>query len=108
MPSQRGRALAVLLAVAAGAAGQTPAVTQYQLTTGVNPSQAGTVSPPGGTFDAGTTVAVSAQAFNGYRFISWSGPVDSPFTSDARVVMSGPVTVVANFVQLLPPPELSP
>jgi hypothetical protein len=48
--------------------------TQYSLTTSVNPSEGGTVSPSGiNWFDSGQSVSISAAANTGYTFIRWFG-----------------------------------
>lgn len=48
---------------------------QFTLTVSVNPSGAGTVSfsPPGGSYDSGTSVTLTASANSGYTFDNWSG-----------------------------------
>jgi hypothetical protein len=47
------------------------AVKQYTLTLNRNPSNGGTVSG-GGTYNAGTSVRVSASPNSGWRFVRWS------------------------------------
>ena len=43
------------------------------LTVTASPSEGGSVSPPGGTYDAGTTVEVTATANTDYSFSGWAG-----------------------------------
>ena len=78
-------------------------VQQYQLTTTVSPAGAGTVSPaPGGYYNAGTPVALSATAASSYVFENWSTTANGTLTNPtnpttATVSLSGPATVTANF-----------
>lgn len=73
-----------------------PVVQTYTLTTSVNPAGAGSVSPSGGEYDAGTQVSVSANANSGYIFDYWSGSISGtgPNTS---VTMDSDKEVIANF-----------
>jgi hypothetical protein len=75
----------------------------YTLTVNINPSGAGTVTlnPPGGTYNAGTAVTLTATANSGYTFSSWSG-VDSSSGTTGYVTMNGNRTVTANFSQIRP------
>jgi uncharacterized repeat protein (TIGR02543 family) len=75
----------------------TPVVQTYTLTTSVNPSGAGSVSPSGGEYDAGTEVSVSATANSGYSFDYWSG--DSNATGpNIKITMNSDMNLIANFV----------
>ena len=80
--------------------------TQYQLTIAVSPSGAGTASPASGKYhNAGTPVALSATAGDGYVFQNWSttsgGNLTNPTNATtATVSLSGPATVTANFGEL--------
>jgi len=72
--------------------------TQYQLTTGVNLSLAGTVSPASGTYyNAGTIVHLGASAKPGYKFLNWTGNVANPSSASTTVTMNQPQNVVADF-----------
>lgn len=74
---------------------------QYQLTTSVSPSGAGTVSPAsGGYYPAGTIVNVSTSGYAGYVFQNWSGSVANPSKASTTVTMSAPETVTANYTEL--------
>lgn len=56
---------------------------QYTLSTEVDPSGAGMITPDSGTYDAGAEVTLVATAASGYAFDHWSGDVtgtSSPFT----------------------------
>ncbi|MGD0624593.1 MAG: fibronectin type III domain-containing protein, partial [Thermodesulfobacteriota bacterium] len=71
--------------------------TQYSLTTAVNPSGGGTISPSGTNYyNSGQSVSISATANSGYSFGSWSGNL-SGSTNPAPLVMNGTKAVTANF-----------
>ena len=72
----------------------------YTLTINVSPSGAGsvTLNPPGGIYNAGQQITLTASANLGYTFSSWSG-VDSSSGTTAYVTMNGNRTVTANFSQ---------
>jgi parallel beta-helix repeat protein len=75
------------------------ALVRYTLTTNVNPAGAGFVglNPSGGIYDAGTPVQISANANQGYRFLSWSGDHGGSTNPDT-VTMTSNKTVTANFM----------
>ena len=52
-------------------------VPTYTLTLGVNDTAMGTVSGAG-TYNAGSTVTITATPNEGYRFVTWSDSVTSP------------------------------
>ena len=71
--------------------------TGYTLTTAVNPSTAGTVSPASGTtYVAGTSAVVSATASSGWAFDHWGGDAAGT-TNPTTVVMNGDKSVTAYF-----------
>jgi len=71
--------------------------TQFSLTTSVNPSAGGVVTPSGTNwYNSGQTVSVSASANAGYSFSNWSGDL-SGSTNPASLVMTRPKNVTANF-----------
>ena len=74
-------------------------INQYSLTTRVNPSGGGLVSPSGTNwYGSGATIPVSANANAGYSFWNWTGDLlDS--SNSASLIMNGPKTVTANFSQ---------
>jgi len=80
--------------------------TQYQLTTAVSPTGAGTVTPTTGGYDnASTPVALTATPASGYVFKNWSTTASGTLTNPtnattATVSLSGPATVTANFGEL--------
>lgn len=62
-----------------------------------------TIDPPGGFYDPGTVVTLTAEADRGWAFSSWTGvavfPPDNPV---ATITMDGDKTITATFVNLLP------
>jgi len=72
--------------------------TQYQLTTAVNPSAGGTVTPTSGNYyTSGTVVPLTATANAGYSFINWTGNVASSTSASTSITMTAPQSVTANF-----------
>ena len=84
-----------------GAAG-CPTDDKYNLTTNVSPTGGGSVSPSGGSYDAGVTVTITATASSGYVFDYWSGSASgtSPTTT---VVMDAHKSVTAHFAPVAQP-----
>lgn len=76
-------------------------LTQYYLTTAASPSGAGSISPPSGYFDGGTSVSVSAAAGNGDVFVGFSGDL-SGTTTPQSLLMNGPESVTADFALAAP------
>ena len=70
--------------------------TQYYLTTSVNPSGEGTISPASEWVNSGTNVSVSGTANSGYQFTGFSGAL-SGATTPQNLTMTGPASVAANF-----------
>jgi len=83
---------------------------QHSLT--VSSSAGGSVTTPGqGTFhyDLGTTVSLVATPATGYRFVSWTGDVDTIASINAAsttITMNGDYSITANF-ELIPPVRYS-
>jgi uncharacterized protein (TIGR03437 family) len=70
---------------------------QFRLTLSVAPPWTGQVTPAsGGFYDAGASVTLAATPNTGYMFQSWTG-ANPPSSATATVVMSGPLSVTANF-----------
>jgi len=69
---------------------------QHTLNTSVSPSDAGTITPTGGTYDAGTEVEVTATASEGYVFDLWSGGITGT-SSSVTLVMDSDKSIVAHF-----------
>jgi hypothetical protein len=77
-----------------------PFVEQFNLTTSVLPSGAGTISPAGGWFNAGSDVELSAVAAEGHAFVNWSGEGTGSYSGaadPAYVVVNAPLAETANF-----------
>ncbi len=70
--------------------------TQYLLTTAVNPSAGGTISPGTEYVNPGTQASVSATANSGYQFLGFSGAL-SGTTNPQTVTVNAPAAVTANF-----------
>lgn len=89
----------VLVLSLLGAAG-CPTTDKYNLTTNVSPTEGGSVSPSGGSYDAGVTVTITATANSGYVFDYWSGSA-SGTNPTATVVMDAHKSVTAHFVPVV-------
>jgi hypothetical protein len=71
------------------------------LTTAVSPAGAGSISPPTGTYAAGSNVLVTATANPGYLFTGFSGAL-SGSANPQTLALNSNSTVVANFAPLQP------
>ncbi|MBL8232507.1 MAG: hypothetical protein JNL98_28680, partial [Bryobacterales bacterium] len=88
-----GGAISHSITASAGATFTANFQRQTQLTTQVTPTGSGTVSPPGGFFDASQSLQLTATPANGcFAFGSWSGNAPG-----GLVNMSSPQTVTATF-----------
>ncbi len=72
----------------------------YTLTTSVNPAAGGSVSP-GGTYDDGTAVTLTASPASGYRFDHWEGDA-SGNVATVTITMSSNKSITATFVKISP------
>jgi len=80
----------------------------FTLTTSVNPSGAGTVSPSGSNdYNPGTVVALSATAASGFMFANWTGDVANASSATTTITMNDDETVIANFTEACYPLTLS-
>lgn len=70
----------------------------YNLTTNVNVSNGGTVSPASGIYDTGTEIILTATPAAGYRFDKWTGSISGNTTS-TKVVFDNDMTITANFIK---------
>lgn len=68
----------------------------YTLTTSVSPSGGGSVSPSSGTYDAGTSVTLTATPASGYSFSHWGGDTSGTSTS-VTITMNSDKDVTAYF-----------
>lgn len=74
---------------------------QYTLSTSVSPYGSGSVSPGGGTFDAGSQVTLTATPSSGWRFGHWGGAA-SGTTEYTTITMDSDKQVTAYFVEVNP------
>jgi hypothetical protein len=76
------------------------ALPTYVLTTAINPTGGGTISPAAGphTYNEGVVVPVTAIASSGYTFTNWSGACSGSGT--CSVTMNADKNVTANFTAL--------
>jgi len=72
------------------------APTQYTLTTNTVGQGSVSLSPPGGTYNAGTVVTVTANPSSGWQFDNWSGAL-SGSTNPTTITMNANTSVTANF-----------
>ena len=70
--------------------------TQYLLTTTVNNSAGGSISPTSAFLDAGTQVPITATANQGYQFLGFSGTI-SGTTNPQTLTLNAAASVTANF-----------
>jgi uncharacterized repeat protein (TIGR02543 family) len=70
----------------------------YNLTTLTSPVQGGSISPGSGTYDAGTSVTLTAIPATGYRFDHWEGAA-SGITPSTTIAMNADKTVIAVFIK---------
>ena len=73
-----------------------PPPAQYTLSTSVNPSGAGTVTPSSGTYEEGTQVTLTATPASGYTFDYW-GDDASGSSATINVIIDSDRSVVAHF-----------
>jgi len=85
-------------------------VRQFTLSTSVSPAGSGTIylNPPGGIYDSGTGVSLTATAASGYTFDYWSGGA-SGTSATTTITMTSNQSMVANFVATMttPPPAVT-
>lgn len=75
-------------------------VTQYTLTTAVDPADSGTVTldPAGGTYDEGTSVSLTATPNSNYIFDGWDGEVGDSDSETTTTTMNADKTITAMFM----------
>jgi uncharacterized repeat protein (TIGR02543 family) len=75
-------------------------IPDYNLTTSVHPSGSGSVSvsPSGGTYQAGTEIELTANPSSGYVFSEWSGGATGG-QNPRYITMDGDKNVTANFLE---------
>jgi len=79
-----------------------PPPTTYKLTASVTGGN-GTISPTSGTYDADTTVSLTAQPNSGYQVLRWTGTNNDSSTSNTNAVtMNSDKSVTVEFEQIPP------
>ncbi|MDZ7365706.1 MAG: InlB B-repeat-containing protein [candidate division KSB1 bacterium] len=73
-----------------------PLAAQHTLTVNTVGSGSVTLNPPGGIYNPGTVVTLTATPASGFQFSGWSGDL-SGTTNPAMITMDGNKTVTANF-----------
>ncbi len=74
---------------------------RYTLTVSVSGQGMVSLNPPGGTYDAGTTVTLTASAYSGWVFDRWS---NGSISRTIYVTMNSNISITAYFVQSYPYP----
>lgn len=74
-------------------------IIQYALTVNINGSGNVTLNPPGGTYDAGTVVTLTASADVDFQFAGWTGAL-SGSSNPATLTMDSPKSVTAVFTPI--------
>ena len=81
--------------------GSTTQIAQYQLTviTGTN----GSVSSSGGTYNAGTSISITASPDNGYGFVNWTDSSGNELSTNSTYTfnITSDTTITANYEELL-------
>ena len=81
--------------------GSTTQIGQYQLTviTGTN----GSVSSSGGTYNAGTSISITASPDNGYGFVNWTDSSGNELSTNSTYTfnITSDTTITANYEELL-------
>ncbi len=73
----------------------------YTLTTSVNLTGSGSISPGSGTYDDGTTITLTASPASGYRFDYWGGDASGNITA-VTITMNSNKSITATFVKISP------
>jgi len=74
-------------------------VNQYSLTFNTTGQGSVTLNPPGGVYDEGTVVTLTAVPDSGWQFDNWSGDL-SGSTNPTTITMNANKTVTANFSEV--------
>jgi len=93
--------IAVLLCTVLGNGIGCTTTTTYTLT--ISSTAGGSVTPAVDThtYDAGTSVNLTATPDSGYRFVNWTGaPIDGVEDATTTITMNGNYTVTANFADI--------
>jgi uncharacterized repeat protein (TIGR02543 family) len=74
-------------------------VEQYTLTVNINGQGSVALNPPGGVYNDGTVVTLTATADSGWKFDNWSGDLTGSTNPDT-ITMNANKTVTANFSEI--------
>jgi len=72
---------------------------EYTLETRLSPGSGGSIDPPGGNYESGATVTLTAIPATGYRFDHWGGDASGASTT-LNVAVDADKTVTAYFTKL--------
>jgi len=93
--------ITILLCMVLGSSISCTPTTTYTLT--ISSTAGGSVTPAVGThtYDAGTSVNLTATPDSGYRFVNWTGaPIDGVEDATPTITMNGNYTITANFADI--------
>ena len=81
--------------------GSTTPIAEYQLT--VNTGTNGSVAPSGGTYNAGTSISITASPDNGYGFVNWTDSSGNELSTNTTYTfnITSDTTITANYEELL-------
>ena len=81
--------------------GSTTQTAQFQLT--VNTGTNGSVSSSGGTYNAGTSISITASPDNGYGFVNWTDSSGNELSTNSTYTfnITSDTTITANYEELL-------
>ncbi len=72
---------------------------QYDVTVNVVGNGSVALNPPGGTYDAGTALTLTATADSGWQFNGWSGDL-SGSTNPETITVNSDMTITATFTEV--------
>ena|GEM_PF-3685845 len=86
----------IAVIVATNSRQPTPTTQTYTLTTYVSPSGAGSVSPPGGQYESGVQITLTATPASGYTFDYWEDLASSS-SNTVTITMNAHKAITAHF-----------
>jgi hypothetical protein len=78
--------------------GSTDSTTNYQVSISASPNEGGTVSPPSGQYEEGTSLDISATPSEEYRFVEWQGDYQGT-NSSATITVDSDKNIKAVFAK---------
>lgn len=79
---------------------------QFTITTSVTGTGSVALNPPGGIYDEGASVTLTATPASGFQFANWSGGMSSS-TNPATVTVNANLSVTANFTEVTEPDQFT-